>query len=95
MSSAAPLLIQGVIQFINIYLVLLVVRVLLTWFPSINWYNQPWLTLSQLTDPYLNLFRALLPPVGAIDFSPILAFLALQLATQLLVAVGNSGVFGF
>ncbi len=95
MSSAAPLLIQGVIQFINIYLVLLVLRVLLTWFPTINWYNQPWLTLSQLTDPYLNLFRALLPPVGTIDFSPILAFLALQLATQLLVAVGNSGVFGF
>jgi len=95
MSSTIPLLIEGVIQFINIYIVLLVIRVLLSWFPSINWYNQPWITLSQLTDPYLNLFRSLLPPLGAIDLSPILAFLALQLAITLLSYLSSSAAFGF
>ena len=95
MSSTIPLLIEGVIQFINIYIVLLVIRVLLSWLPSINWYNQPWMTLSQLTDPYLNLFRSLLPPLGAIDLSPILAFLALQLAIALLSYVSSSAAFGF
>jgi len=95
MSSTIPLLIEGVIQFINIYIVLLVIRVLLSWFPSINWYNQPWITLSQLTDPYLNLFRSLLPPLGAIDLSPILAFLALQLAIALLSYLSSSAAFGF
>jgi len=95
MSSTIPLLIEGVIQFINIYIVLLVIRVLLSWFPSINWYNQPWMTLSQLTDPYLNLFRSLLPPLGAIDLSPILAFLALQLAITLLSYLSSSAAFGF
>jgi len=95
MSGTIPLLVEGVIQFINIYIVLLVIRVLLSWFPSINWYNQPWMTLSQLTDPYLNLFRSLLPPLGAIDFSPILAFLALQLAITLLSYFGSSAAFGF
>jgi len=95
MSSTIPLLIKGVIQFINIYIVLLVIRVLLSWFPSINWYNQPWMTLSQLTDPYLNLFRSLLPPLGAIDLSPILAFLALQLAITLLSYLSSSAAFGF
>jgi len=95
MSSTIPLLIEGVIQFINIYIVLLVIRVLLSWFPSINWYNQPWMTLSQLTDPYLNLFRSLLPPLGAIDLSPILAFLALQLAIALLSYLSSSAAFGF
>ena len=95
MSGTIPLLVKGVIQFINIYIVLLVIRVLLSWFPSINWYNQPWMTLSQLTDPYLNLFRSLLPPLGAIDLSPILAFLALQLAITLLSYFGSSAAFGF
>jgi len=97
MSSTVPLLLQGAISFINIYLVLLVIRVLLSWFPSISWYNQPWLTLSQLTDPYLNLFRSIIPPLGGIDFSPILAFLLLQfLATLFIQLAGGAGAsFGF
>ncbi|MEN9216915.1 MAG: YggT family protein [Gloeomargarita sp. HHBFW_bins_162] len=96
MSSTVPLLLQGAISFINIYLVLLIIRVLLSWFPTINWYNQPWMTLSQLTDPYLNLFRAIIPPLGGIDFSPILAFLVLQFAVTLLTTVGSSSAsFGF
>jgi len=96
MSSTVPLLLQGAISFINIYLVLLFIRVLLSWFPSISWYNQPWLTLSQLTDPYLNLFRSIIPPLGGIDFSPILAFLLLQfLATLFKLAGGAGASFGF
>ncbi|APB33034.1 Putative integral membrane protein [Gloeomargarita lithophora Alchichica-D10] len=95
MSSTVPLLLQGAISFINIYLVLLIIRVLLSWFPTISWYNQPWMTLSQLTDPYLNLFRAIIPPLGGMDFSPILAFLLLQFAVSLLTTVGSGASFGF
>ncbi|MCS7030766.1 MAG: YggT family protein [Gloeomargarita sp. SKYG116] len=95
MSSTLVLLMQGVISFINIYFVLLILRVLLSWFPTINWYNQPWMTLSQLTDPYLNIFRAILPPLGGIDFSPILAFLVLQVIVVALSSVVASGVVGF
>lgn len=36
------------------------------------------LACSTLCDPYLNLFRGLLPPLGNIDFSPILAFILLN-----------------
>ncbi|MEO0541948.1 MAG: YggT family protein, partial [Cyanobacteria bacterium P01_A01_bin.105] len=36
----------------------------------------------QLTDPYLNLFRSLIPPMGGIDFSAILAILLLQFVTR-------------
>ncbi|MEN9208446.1 MAG: YggT family protein [Gloeomargarita sp. GMQP_bins_120] len=95
MSSTLVFLVQGVISFINIYFVLLILRVLLSWFPTINWYNQPWMTLSQLTDPYLNLFRAVLPPLGGIDFSPLLAFLVLQVVATALNAVVMGGVVGF
>ncbi|BAT55928.1 hypothetical protein NOS3756_49220 [Nostoc sp. NIES-3756] len=78
------LLIQTLLTFINIYSSLLIIRVLLTWFPQINWYNQPFAALSQITDPYLNLFRSIIPPIGGMDFSPILAFIALSVVSGLL-----------
>jgi YggT family protein len=55
------IVLRTVLSFISIYLLLLFIRVILTWFPNINWYNQPFAALSQVTDPYLNLFRSLIP----------------------------------
>lgn len=78
------LLLNAVNTFIGIYTFLLLVRIILTWFPTIDWYNQPWATLSQLTDPYLNIFRSFIPPLGGIDFSPMLAILLLQVVGQML-----------
>jgi YggT family protein len=63
----------------TIYTGLLIVRILLTWFPNISFYDQPFATLAQLTDPYLNLFRSIIPPLGGMDLSPMLAIFALQL----------------
>jgi YggT family protein len=78
------LLITTLATFIQIYTVLLIIRVLLTWFPNIDFYSQPFAALAQITDPYLNLFRSIIPPLGGIDFSPIIAFLVLNLAGGLL-----------
>lgn len=82
--NSIALLTNTLATFITIYTYLIIIRVLLTWFPTINWYNQPFAALSQLTDPYLNLFRSVIPPLGGIDISPILAILLLQLASGLL-----------
>jgi YggT family protein len=81
------LLINTLATFIQIYTVLLIIRVLLTWFPNINWYNQPFTTLSQITDPYLNLFRSIIPPLGGMDFSAMLAIILLQIVGGSLQAV--------
>ncbi|WP_375541605.1 YggT family protein [Halomicronema sp. CCY15110] len=77
-SSFVGMFAQAFSTFLNIYFVLLIIRILLSWFPNVDWMSQPFATLSQLTDPYLNLFRSLIPPLGGIDFSPILGFLVLQ-----------------
>jgi YggT family protein len=69
---------QSFAQFLQIYLVLIIIKVLLTWFPNINWYNPPFSFLSQLVDPYLNLFRSIIPPLGGIDFSPVIGIFLLQ-----------------
>ena len=71
-------LLGGIGVFLQLYIVLLLIRVLLSWFPTIDWSRAPFSILSQLTDPYLNIFRSLIPPLGGIDFSPILALFALQ-----------------
>ncbi len=82
-------------SFITIYLGLLFIRVLLTWFPTIEWYNQPFAALSQITDPYLNLFRSIIPPLGGMDFSPMLAFLALSFLQRAIQPLAASAGFGF
>ncbi|TAE58004.1 MAG: YggT family protein [Nostocales cyanobacterium] len=78
------LLFDTLASFVQIYSYVLIVRVLLTWFPQINWYNQPFAALSQVSDPYLNLFRNIIPPLGGIDLSAILAFLALNVVGSVL-----------
>ena len=63
---------------LRIYSFLLIVRVLLTWFPSIDWSNGALSALCSITDPYLNIFRGVIPPIGGFDISPLLAFLLLN-----------------
>lgn len=84
MSSSIALLTTTLSTFITIYTGLLVVRILLTWFPNIDFYSQPFAALSQITDPYLNIFRSIIPPLGGIDFSPMLAIILLQLIGSML-----------
>jgi len=87
MSSSIGLLAITLARFVQIYVALMIFRVLLSWFPNINWYDPPFSILSQLTDPYLNLFRSIIPPLGGIDFSPLIAFFALQFGSELLIGL--------
>ena len=65
---------QGISGFLKFYIVMLTLRVYLTWFPNINFYVQPFDTLGRMTDPYLRLFRGILPPFLGFDLSPLLGF---------------------
>jgi len=80
-SAVEQVVTGGLINFLNLYNVVLVVRVLLTLFP-----NPPRALadpVATLADPYLNLFRGIIPPLGGtIDLSPILAFLTLNVFTS-------------
>jgi len=67
---------------------LLLVRILLTWFPNINWWNQPFKFLRDVTDPILEPFRRLIPPIGGLDLSPlILLMIVLPLVETLVLNV--------
>jgi YggT family protein len=85
MSSSISLIAIALGQFLQIYSVLLIVRILLSWFPNLDFYNPPLSILSQITDPYLNLFRSIIPPLGGMDFSPLLAIFVLNIVSRLFV----------
>ncbi|MEG3859962.1 YggT family protein [Microcoleus sp. herbarium12] len=90
MSYSIGLLATTLSTFLQIYVFLMICRVLLSWFPNINWYDPPFSILSQLTDPYLNLFRSIIPPLGGIDFSPLIAFFVLQFGSEFLIGLLSS-----
>jgi YggT family protein len=94
MNPSVALLADTFSTFLQIYIILLIIRILLTWFPSVDWLSPPFSILSQLTDPYLNVFRSFIPPLGGIDFSPILAIFLLQFLAQIFSTM-QQGSFGF
>ena len=75
------------------YAFLLFIRLLLSWFPSPPEAVRPvYVFLFAITDPVLRLVRPLVPPlrVGmmALDLSPILIFVAIQILVPILHNAG-------
>lgn len=78
--------IQIVHYLFTFFQLLLIVRVLSSWVPEIQ--GQKWLQfISFYTDPYLNLFRKIIPPIGMVDISPIIAFFALQFGENIFLMI--------
>lgn len=75
-----------------VYIALIFVRVVLSWIPRLP-YN-PILRgivefVGETTDPYLQLFRRILPPVGAggmgLDLSPMIGLIVLYILRAVIV----------
>jgi YggT family protein len=89
--SALPLAItkEGVGNYVSalfvVYTILILLNILISFVPRMPYH--PWLRavldfITETTDPYLNIFRAIMRPLGgpggmAIDLSPMLAILVL------------------
>lgn len=69
------------------YFILIILRIFLTWLPNIDWYQQPFKALREITDIYLDIFRRFIPPVGGLDFSPIVAIIVLQILQGLVTGL--------
>ena len=77
-----------------VYLVLIFIRIILSWIPRIPYnrvLNGFLKFVTDVTDPYLNLFRRVLPPVrigpGALDLSPIIATFVLIIVSTLVAGL--------
>jgi YggT family protein len=81
-----------------VYLVLIFIRILTSWIPRMpyNRYLAAFLKfVSDVTDPYLNLFRRILPPVrmggAGLDLSPIVATFVLIIVSTIVVDLIKPG----
>lgn len=78
----------------TVYIILVFLKVLMSWIPSLpdNAVVQAVAGfIRETTDPYLNLFRRFLPPVGgggmSLDLSPMIGVLLLLVGQQIVVGL--------
>ena len=75
--------------FISVYVLIIFAYIILSWvrLPYSPWLNRIQRFLYDVCDPYLRIFRRLLPSFGAFDFSPIVAILALFLIDRVVNSI--------
>ncbi|MDR1566412.1 MAG: YggT family protein [Treponema sp.] len=77
--------------FTSIYMLILLVRILLTWFSGVS-YSRPVEVLSRITDPYLDWFRRFpVLRIGRLDLSPVAALAVLSVANRTFAILARYG----
>jgi YggT family protein len=73
--------------FIYLYIFLILAYVISSWIrlPYSPWLNRIQRFLYDVCDPYLRLFRRILPPLGPLDLSPMVAVIVLIVIDQVVV----------
>jgi YggT family protein len=78
----------------TVYLILILIRIILSWIPRIPYNTMLNAVISfvhDVTDPYLRLFRRVIPPMGgggfALDLSPIVAIIVLYVMQAIVVGL--------
>jgi YggT family protein len=79
-----------VAQAIQLYIFVLLARILMSWIPNLDPYNPAVQMLVRVTDPVLEPARRIIPPIGMIDISPIVVFFALSMLSRLLVDLART-----
>jgi len=75
---------ESLLIFFQFYSFLITARLTLVWFPNFNPFTQPYYSVTLLTDPYIRIFRGLIPRILNIDISPIFAVLWVQSIVEIL-----------
>ena len=83
------------VKLLDFYEWLIVIWCLMSWFPirEGSLIGDIAVVINRLVAPYISLFRRFIPPLGGIDFSPIVAIVALSLVQNLIWRVGVGLVF--
>jgi len=69
------------------YTILLFAHILGSWIPKLA-HHKLMRFVHFYTDPYLNVFRRLIPPIGGVlDLSPMLGFFALSILERIVMGI--------
>jgi YggT family protein len=69
---------------LQIYQLIILGRVLLSWIPNVDYNNPVVRFLYQATEPVLAPIRNVLPPMSGIDLSPLVVFFAISILMRIL-----------
>lgn len=80
-------LIRALSTFIDIYEFIILAWCILSWIPRRpgGFVDDLATAINRIVAPYMNIFRRFIPPLGGIDFSPVIAILALGLIQNLVL----------
>lgn len=70
---------------INIFNFVMIVRIILTWYPKTDLAKVPWIFIAVPTEPLLRATRKVIQPVGGVDISPIVWFAIMSFVHEILV----------
>ena len=75
--------------FIVVYTIVLLAYVLMSWLrlPYSPWLNRIQRFLYDVAEPYLRLFRRVLPSMGPLDLSPMIGIIVLGLLDRVLIRI--------
>jgi len=78
--------------FISVYILLIFAYIITSWFrlPYSVWLNRIQRFLYDVCEPYLRIFRRILPPLGPLDLSPIIAIVSLYLIRIVILSILDS-----
>ena len=68
----------------------ILIYILMSWLPNhqFGWVGDIYRALGRICDPFLNVFRRIIPPIGGmLDISPIFAIIVVQLVGRLIAAL--------
>lgn len=80
-----PIIQNLLVAALQLYMYLIFGYVIASWFENVAWVRDLRRTLAPLCEPYLQVFRRVVPPIGGLDFSPAVAIIVLSLVRNLLV----------
>ena len=84
-------LMRFISSLISVYMIILFIRILLTWFRGAS-LGRPYEILCRITDPYLNYFRRFARlKTARIDFSPLVAILVLVVVQNIFRTLATLG----
>ena len=78
--------------FIYVYVLLIFAYIITSWIklPYSIWLNRIQRFLYDVCEPYLRIFRRILPPLGPMDLSPIIAIFSLFLIDRVIQTILDS-----
>ena len=85
MTVAQSFIVFFILPALNLFLLLVIARIIFSWLISFNIVNlrnpvmkQIYSAIHMLTEPVMAPLRKLIPPIGVLDLSPILIFFTIQ-----------------